>query len=131
MRKITLICGISALAACQADRPNPVVSASMSDANMALDAGLSVQAKAGYDLSEALCSGCHAIVSNQLSPNPESPGFEAIANTEGLTLVTLKDWLRDSHNYPEKMNFEVVDEDVDALAAYIITLRSNDYQPAI
>ncbi|GAA4644181.1 hypothetical protein GCM10023115_21410 [Pontixanthobacter gangjinensis] len=103
----------------------------MSDANMALDAGLSVQAKAGYDLSEALCSGCHAIVSNQLSPNPESPGFEAIANTEGLTLVTLKDWLRDSHNYPEKMNFEVVDEDVDALAAYIITLRSNDYQPAI
>jgi hypothetical protein len=39
--------------------------------------------------------------------------------------------MHDSHNFPEKMNFEVADEDVDHLAAYIITLGSENYEPPI
>ncbi len=88
-------------------------------------------AKAGFDLSEALCSGCHAIKSSEISPNPQSPTFEMIANAKGLTPGTLSEFLRNSHHFPEKMNFEVVEEDSDLLAAYIITLRSDDYKPPI
>ena len=130
-RGAILLIGVLAVTACQTDQSHSANSATAQEAARTTPAALSGEAKAGYDLSEALCSGCHTIVPNQISPNPESPSFEAIANTEGLTLITLKDWLRDSHNFPEKMNFEVVEEDVDALAAYIITLRSDDYTPPI
>lgn len=88
-------------------------------------------AKAGFELSEALCAGCHAIKPGELSPNPMSPTFEMIANVPGLTLDTLSDYLKDSHNYPETMNFEVAQEDSDVLAAYMITLHSDDYAPPI
>lgn len=60
-----------------------------------------------------------------------SPTFPMIANSAGLTQDTLSEYLRDSHNYPETMNFEVAEEDGDALAAYMITLRSDDYSPPI
>lgn len=60
-----------------------------------------------------------------------SPTFAMIANSAGLTRETLSEYLRDSHNYPETMNFEVVEEDSYVLAAYIITLRSDDYTPPI
>ncbi|MXP13766.1 hypothetical protein GRI44_03235 [Altererythrobacter confluentis] len=92
---------------------------------------LSGPAQAGYNLSEALCSGCHAISAGGISPNPQSPTFAMVANMPGLTEVTLRDFLRDSHNFPETMNFEVVEEDVDVLAAYIITLRQDDFRPPI
>ena len=97
----------------------------------AVPAALSGPAKAGYELSEALCAGCHAIKPGELSPNPMSPTFEMIANSAGLTLDTLSDYLKDSHNYPETMNFEVAQEDSDVLAAYMITLHSDDYAPPI
>jgi mono/diheme cytochrome c family protein len=94
-------------------------------------APLAGPAQAGYALSEALCSGCHAIKPGEISPNPMSPTFEMIANAKGLTRETLSGYLRNSHNFPENMNFEVAEEDGDVLAAYIITLRSDDYTPPI
>ncbi|NNC58992.1 MAG: hypothetical protein HKO05_03260 [Erythrobacter sp.] len=92
---------------------------------------LSTQAVEGANLAEALCSGCHAVAPGQISPNPQAPSFMLIANSEGLTEDTLGEYLRDSHNFPERMNFEVVAEDSEALAAYMITLRSDDYEPPI
>ncbi len=122
-----LILGAVTLVACQT-APTPAM-----EAAPAMDAAPAMPllgpAKAGFDMSEALCSGCHAIRVNEISPNPNSPTFEMIANTQGLTEVTLRDWLRDSHNFPERMNFEVAADDVDVLAAYIITLRRDDYTP--
>lgn len=116
------------LAACQ-----PVLQAEAGPVPAAAAAPwvLSGPARAGYDLSEALCSGCHAIKPGEISPNPMSPTFAMIANSAGLTQETLAEYLRDSHNYPETMNFEVAQEDSDVLAAYIITLRSDDYTPPI
>lgn len=96
-----------------------------------MQAALTGPAKAGFELSEALCSGCHAVKPGEISPNPMSPTFEMIANSPGLTRETLSEYLRDSHNYPELMNFEVAEEDGDLLAAYIITLNSEDYTPPI
>ena len=68
--------------------------------------------------------GCHAVTRGRVSPNPESPPFETVVDTPGLTGTTLAAWLRDSHNFPEIMNFSIDPGQVDDLAAYMLTLRS-------
>lgn len=80
----------------------------------------------GLEFAQAHCSHCHAVTALKLSPNPESPSFETVANMPGLTRTTLRDWLRDSHNFPEMMDFDVAPDQIDALAAYILTLRKDD-----
>ena len=92
---------------------------------------LTGKAAEGKLLADALCSGCHAVATGDVSPNPQAPTFPNIANMSELTEATLADFLRDSHNFPERMNFEVAPEDAEALAAYMITLRADDYKPSI
>ncbi|MEN9925485.1 MAG: hypothetical protein RL268_1611, partial [Pseudomonadota bacterium] len=65
------------------------------------------------------------------SPNVESPDFQAVANMPGLTRETLRNFLRDSHNYPSAMNFTVEPGQVEDLTAYVLTLRRADYKPEI
>ncbi len=93
-----------------------------SDANEAGD---------GLAFAQARCAGCHNVAGGQASPNASAPRFEAIANTRGLTSETLKVWLRDSHNYPGQMDFEIESKRIDQLAAYMLTLKSSDYRPPI
>lgn len=78
---------------------------------------------------EAACGGCHAVEPPFLSPNPESPSFEAIANRAGLTEGTLAAWLMDAHNYPEQMDFTLTREQAEQIADYMVTLRRTDYRP--
>jgi mono/diheme cytochrome c family protein len=78
---------------------------------------------------EAACGGCHAVEPPFLSPQPGVPSFEAIANRSGVNDDTLSQWLTDAHNYPEDMDFDLTAEQVDQIAAYIVTLRREDYQP--
>ena len=80
----------------------------------------------GQEFAQAHCSECHALKPLQLSPNPEAPPFESVANMPGLTRTTLRDWLRDSHNFPEIMDFALESDQIDLLAAYILTLRKSD-----
>jgi len=77
----------------------------------------------GKAFAETHCSGCHAVVRDRFSPNPDAPPWENVVSKEGLTDETLTYWLRHSHNFPEIMNFEIADDQVDALAAYMLTLR--------
>ncbi|MDJ0641540.1 MAG: hypothetical protein QNJ15_01875 [Erythrobacter sp.] len=77
---------------------------------------------------EAACGGCHAVEPPFLSPNPGAPSFEAIANREGLSEDTLGAWLKDAHNYPEIMDFDLSAEQADEIAEYMITLRRGDYR---
>ena len=77
---------------------------------------------------QAACGGCHAVEASGLSPNPASPPFADIANREGLSRDTLASWLRDAHNYPEVMDFDLDQPQVDDIADYILTLRSDDYR---
>ena len=77
---------------------------------------------------EAACGGCHAVEPPFLSPNPGAPSFEAIANREGLSEDTLASWLKDAHNYPEVMDFDLEDEQIEQIAEYMITLRRGDYR---
>ncbi len=80
---------------------------------------------------QAACGGCHAVEPLGLSPNPEAPSFEAIANRTGLDQSSLAAWLGDAHNYPEVMDFDLEEHQVDAIAAYMVTLQSADYEPDI
>lgn len=78
---------------------------------------------------EAACGGCHAVEPPFFSPNPDAPTFESIANREGLSDDTLADWLKDAHNYPEVMDFDLEPDQVEEIARYMITLRREDYEP--
>ena len=73
--------------------------------------------------AQASCGGCHAVEEPGLSPNPGSPTFAEIASRPGVTAKTLSTYLRDAHNYPEAMDFELSRQQADALAEYMLTLR--------
>jgi mono/diheme cytochrome c family protein len=91
----------------------------------------SASAKRGLAFATARCAGCHAVAPGQGSSNPEAPPFEAVANQRGLTGSTLRQFLRDSHSYPAAMEFEIDRAAINDLANYIITLKSENYRPAI
>ncbi|MBD3729696.1 MAG: c-type cytochrome [Sphingomonadales bacterium] len=97
----------------------------------AAPAPLSDDAREGLAFARAHCAACHAVAPGEVSTNPNSPPFEQVANTEGLTQTTLATWLHDSHNYPAAMNFDLSQQQADALAAYLVTLRSPDYKHPI
>lgn len=78
---------------------------------------------------EAACGGCHATEPPYLSPNPQAPSFEAIANRPGVTKATVRAWLVNAHNYPEDMDFTLTRDHVEEVSAYMITLRRRDYVP--
>ena len=67
----------------------------------------------------------------QSSPNVEAPTFEAVVNTPGLTAATIKPWLWDSHNFPAMMNFTIDPDQIDDLAADMMTGQRGDYVPPI
>lgn len=92
---------------------------------------LSKPAQRGLAFAEQRCAACHGVTANAPSPNPESPAFEDIANTPGLTRETLRVFLRDSHNFPDAMNFKVPPRRIRDLADYMVTLQRPDYHPAI
>ena len=85
----------------------------------------------GRAVAEARCAACHAVNASASSPNPESPGFEDIANRKGLTSATLRQYLRNAHSYPDAMQFKLDRRQARDLSAYIVTLKRSDYKPAI
>lgn len=116
-----------ALAACSA-APQPPQPA---NAPAPVSAPILTAVERGQAFAQARCSACHAITADGVSPNPESPPFAAIINKPGLTRDTLRGFLRDSHNFPDAMNFHVEPEQVNDLADYMLTLRTPDYRPPI
>jgi len=77
---------------------------------------------------QASCGGCHAVGRTGMSSNSNAPPFPAIVNQEGLTEETLTFWLRGAHNYPREMDFYLGEREVDALVAYMLTLRDPNYR---
>lgn len=121
-RMLKLAAPALALAALAACAPAPSVTA---------PAPLSPSAMRGLAFAKANCAGCHAVEGSGASPNAEAPAFAAIANTPDLTGETLRQYLRDSHNYPAAMNFTVEPAQIDDLADYVVTLKRADYKPDI
>jgi len=85
----------------------------------------------GLAFARQHCAACHAVTANATSPNPESPPFADIANRPGVTAKTLAQFLHDSHNFPEAMNFSVEPARIKDLADYMLTLRHSGYRPSI
>ena len=85
----------------------------------------------GLAFAQASCGGCHAVGRRSVSPNPQAPPFAAIVNQEGLTGNTLAAWLRNAHNYPAEMKFNLERRQADELVAYMLTLRDPNYRPGI
>ena len=92
---------------------------------------LSAAARRGLAFAQQRCSACHAVTENHSSPNPESPSFEDIANRPGVTRETLRQFLRDSHNYPAAMNFRVEAARIGNLSDYIVTMKKAGYRPVM
>jgi mono/diheme cytochrome c family protein len=84
----------------------------------------------GHAFAKASCAACHGIERGSvLSPNPQAPSFPAIVNQQGLTAETLSSWLRNAHNYPTEMEFELDSRRVDDLVEYMLTLTDPNYRP--
>jgi hypothetical protein len=64
-----------------------------------------------------------------LSPNPEAPRWEDIANRRELSEGPLASWLYDAHNYPEMMDFDLDRARADEIADYMLKMRNSDYRP--
>ena len=79
-------------------------------------------------LVQATCAACHAVTAGATSPIAPAPGFEDIANAEGLTRESLIVFLGDSHNYPDIMDVDLSPEVVELIADYMLTLRRSDYR---
>ncbi|MCP2019071.1 MAG: hypothetical protein OSA41_13950 [Erythrobacter sp.] len=107
------------LAGCQSAGPVAAPAAAPSPA--------AADADAVPDYVTAICGECHAVKNNAVSVNPQAPGFADIANSPGLTRDTLVTFLSDAHNYPMQMDVDLVDEDIEVIADYMLTLRSDDY----
>ena len=110
-----LLCLPLVLAACQ----------NLPAAEPSAPAGLTAE---GQALAEGSCAECHAVGREGPSRNSNAPPFPAIVNQEGLTAETLSFWLRGAHNYPREMDFYLNAHKVDALVAYMMTLRDPNYR---
>ncbi|MDR2857373.1 MAG: cytochrome c [Novosphingobium sp.] len=113
-----------ALAAC-------IAASQLPQASLARSPAAPAPVKRGQAFAQAHCSVCHAIADEGFSPNPESPPFAAVVNKPGITRNTLRQFLRDSHNFPAAMNFRVEPARIDDLADYMLTLRTPGYRPPI
>ncbi|MEY9884784.1 c-type cytochrome [Bradyrhizobium sp. USDA 329] len=77
----------------------------------------------GHRLARAWCQTCHAVEPHMIGVFDEAPGFQAIADRQGTTALSLKVFLRTSHqNMP---NLVISPEQADALSAYILSLRGD------
>lgn len=76
----------------------------------------------GLNYALHACAQCHAIrKGDELSPNPLASSFETIANTAGVTGISLAATLHSSHeNMP---NFVLSMGERDNVIAYILSLR--------
>ena len=74
----------------------------------------------GHTLAQAWCSSCHAVEKFAI-PVERAPAFTAIAAMKSTTPLAIKVFMQSSH---EPMpNFILKKQDIDDLAAYIMSLK--------
>jgi len=88
----------------------------------AVAASSSGDAAAGGRSAERICSECHAVGAGEgLSPHPQAPPFQVIANARGKNEIALKVWFQVPHrSMPE---FVLAEQESEDLIAYILSLR--------
>lgn len=85
-------------------------------------AGQSADLTGGSRLAEVACADCHQIDAKSPPPRHPSaaPRFDAIAKMPSTTELSIKVFLKTSH--PHMPNIELSPADIDAVAAYILSL---------
>ncbi|MBR0687151.1 cytochrome c [Bradyrhizobium manausense] len=77
----------------------------------------------GHRLAQAWCQQCHAIEPHMAGFFDLAPSFQAVADRNGTTALSLKVFWRTSHqNMP---NLVIAPDQADALSDYILSLRGN------
>jgi cytochrome c551/c552 len=81
-------------------------------------------AAAGKAFALEVCTPCHVVASDQLSPRrfAVAPDFDAIANTSAMTYMALHAFLSTSH--PTMPNLILSDAEERNVIAYILGLRT-------
>jgi mono/diheme cytochrome c family protein len=77
---------------------------------------------------ETNCAACHDVAGLDQSPYGAAPSFTDIANQQAMTRASLIRFLKDAHNYPDIMDVELNEAEAEAVADYILTLRSDEYR---
>ncbi|MFM7084030.1 MAG: c-type cytochrome [Hyphomicrobium sp.] len=78
----------------------------------------------GLDYAKRNCSSCHAVQKGDTnSPNPKSAPFSVIAQTAGITRISLGVFLQTSHS--TMPNLIVKGEEADNLISYILSLKES------
>ena len=76
----------------------------------------------GHRLAQAWCQSCHAVEPNMAGFFDEAPSFQAIAERNGTTALSLKVFWRTSHH--TMPNLVIAPDQAEALSAYILSLRT-------
>ena len=80
-------------------------------------------ASAGHRLAEAWCRDCHAIDATTVGTRGGPPDFVAVANRASTTALSLKVFLKTSHQ--RMPNLIITPDQADDLANYILSLKRN------
>lgn len=81
--------------------------------------------EAGAAYARGVCAACHAVLANeQISPLPQAPTFQSVADTPGMTELALAVWLQSSH--PTMPNIILKPDELRNVVAYIRSLESED-----
>jgi mono/diheme cytochrome c family protein len=77
---------------------------------------------AGKAYAQKVCAACHAVLANQeISPLPQAPTFQSVADTRGMTEMALGVWLQSSH--PTMPNIVLSQDEIRNVVAYIHSLK--------
>ena len=76
----------------------------------------------GHEIARTWCSGCHVVESGGASGSDVGPPFPVVAQDSSLTPDRLRAWLADPH--PPMPNLSLSQDEIEALVAYIGSLRS-------
>ena len=77
----------------------------------------------GLVYAKKVCAECHAVeAGDDLSPSPDAPSFEDVANTPGMKARALVVWLQSPH--PTMPHLLIPPEDTDNVVAYITSLNA-------
>lgn len=83
-------------------------------------------ASMGVLIARDSCSECHATAASRKSPNQDAPAFLDIVDRQGMSAQALAAWLKDAHNYPAEMGFELGPHQAESLAAYMTSLQASE-----
>ncbi len=84
----------------------------------------SAPAYQGAGLARQVCAQCHHVTAGPAPAGLPAASFVEIANRDGVSAETIRDWLNSTH--PSMPNFMFDASSVDDMAAYIMSLRTAD-----